>query len=302
LEGNNKYHSKNADFSFKNSAYGDSLFDIDKNQSQVNRIALEKSYENRQQIDSVSLSKTNPKFIGKEKPIFNSHLLASSNFNPKQKFVGNKDWFLGILIVIFLILGWIQVNHGKRLIQIFNAFKSNLYVNLIIRENDSLMQRASIALNTVFILVTALFIYQINLFYNWILNDSYGVVFFFQISCLILLIYLIKKSLLQITGFVFKTQEINSKYIFNIFLMNKILGIALLPIVICIAFLPQCERGLIPLGLAIVFFSYIYRLVRGLILGGSESNLSIFYLFLYLCTFEILPLIVLLKVFFTWVL
>jgi len=234
------------------------------------------------------------------KPLFDSHLLNPVSFQPEEKLSGNTDWILGVLISVFLILAWVRVNHSKRLGQIVKAFQSNHYVNLIIRENDSLMQRVSIALNAVYILVVPLFIYQLDLYYGWTFIPSPqngGFIYFFLIvSGLILLVYFIKMILIRIVGFVFKAQEEFTEYLFNTFLINKILGMALLAIVICLAFIPQTEPVLIKIGILLFVSAYVYRLIRGLIIGSSDTNFSKFYLFLYLCTLEILPAIVFIKI------
>jgi len=238
---------------------------------------------------------------GTGKPLFDSHLLNPVSFQPEEKLSGNTDWILGVLISVFLILAWVRVNHGKRLGQIVKAFQSNHYVNLIIRENDSLMQRVSIALNAVYILVAPIFIYQLGLYYGWTFipstRDGGFIYFFLLISGLILLVYAIKTILIRIVGFVFKAQEKLTEYLFNTFLINKILGMALLPIVICLAFIPQTEPVLIKIGILLFVSTYVYRLIRGLIIGSSNANFSRFYLFLYLCTLEILPLVVFIKIF-----
>ena len=235
--------------------------------------------------------------------MFDNHLLNPIGFQPEEIFSGNTDWITGILIVVFLILAWVRVNHGKRLSQIVKAFQYSHYVNLIIRENDSLMQRVSIALNAVFILVAPLFIYQLGLYYGWAFiptsRDGDFIYFFLIISGSILLVYSAKTIFIRITGFVFKAREKFTEYLFNAFLINKILGMALLPIVICLAFIPQTEQVLIKTGILLFVLAYIFRLIRGLIIGSSGLNLSIFYLFLYLCALEILPLIVFIKLFYS---
>jgi len=238
---------------------------------------------------------------GTGKPLFDNHLLNPVSFQPEEKFSGNTDWILGVLISVFLILAWVRVNHSKRLRQIIKAFQSNHYVNLIIRENDSLMQRASIALNAVYILVAPIFIYQLGLYYGWTFiptsQDGGFIYFFLIVSGSILLVYSIKTIFLWIIGFVFKDREKFTEYLFNTFLINKILGMALLPIVICLAFIPQTELVLIKIGIFLFVSTYVYRLIRGLIIGSSNTNFSMFYLFLYLCTLEILPTIVFIKIF-----
>ncbi|MCK4569265.1 MAG: DUF4271 domain-containing protein, partial [Bacteroidales bacterium] len=48
--------------------------------------------------------------------------------------------------------------------------------------------------------------------------------------------------------------------------------------------------------LAIIPLVYILRIIREAVIGFRLINFSVFHLFLYLCTLEILPLIVLAKI------
>ncbi|MBL7890070.1 MAG: DUF4271 domain-containing protein, partial [Bacteroidia bacterium] len=53
----------------------------------------------------------------------------------------------------------------------------------------------------------------------------------------------------------------------------------------------------IKIGLYLLALFLFTRMVRGLIIGLNSVRVSKFYLFLYLCSLEILPLIVMIKIF-----
>jgi len=66
--------------------------------------------------------------------------------------------------------------------------------------------------------------------------------------------------------------------------------------VMCLAFFRQVSPSVfIYAGYAIIGGFLAVRLIRGLAIGFNSSRVSKFYLFLYLCTLEILPFIVLVK-------
>jgi hypothetical protein len=87
-----------------------------------------------------------------------------------------------------------------------------------------------------------------------------------------------------------------SLYIFNISIINSILGIALFPVAVIMLFteIPDFHI-LIYSSLLIAGITYIYRLIRGFDIGLSHQNYSPFHLFLYLCALEIAPLLVIIK-------
>lgn len=110
-------------------------------------------------------------------------------------------------------------------------------------------------------------------------------------------IYLVKFLFLNIVGWILGISNVADTYIFIVFLINKMVGIFLLPFVALLAFPTQ---GLVPAILALSYvlvggmlfyrFMISYRPVR------SEIKLSRIHFFLYLCAFEIAPLVLIYKV------
>jgi len=226
-----------------------------------------------------------------------AHVLITNEIEYNTKPRETEDWILGVLLLVLACIAWARVNHRRRLWLVLRAFLSKLYATHIIRENDSLMKRVSLVLNIVFLLVVSLFIYQISSNYGWVLPFSSYLHPFIIILISLYLIYQFKSLGLILVGILFNQREKFSEYRYNVWLMNQALGVLLLPIVISVAYLSMPDSVLINIGIILITLIYIYRLQRGITIGSTETNLSQFYLFLYLCTLEILPLVVLTKVF-----
>jgi hypothetical protein len=114
----------------------------------------------------------------------------------------------------------------------------------------------------------------------------------------IIVMYLLKIALIRISGFIFKTGKEASEYISAIFLFINILGLFLLPVVICLAFIEKADpRIFIYTGYFIIGSFLCLRLLKGLVIGFGSNRVSKFYLFLYLCTLEIIPFVILIKLF-----
>jgi len=70
------------------------------------------------------------------------------------------------------------------------------------------------------------------------------------------------------------------------------LGLFMLPVVMCLAFVKQISPLVfIYSGFGLISVFLFTRLARGLIIGFNSMRVSKFYLFLYLCTLEFLPLL-----------
>jgi len=106
-----------------------------------------------------------------------------------------------------------------------------------------------------------------------------------------------KFLLLKICGYLFNLDKEMAAYIFNIFLVNNLLGILLIPIVAVLAFSVTINVTWIIYGsVVLISVAFLYRIIRGFFIGITSPVSSLYYLFLYLCTLEFAPLLVLLKI------
>lgn len=231
-------------------------------------------------------------------PLFTGHQLRPVSSGEKPFQPRNPDWFSVVIFLVILIFTWFRVFYYKILTQLFNAFFSKSVTSQIVRDENMLVQRASVMLTAVFNLIAALFLYQVTVIYD--IEIPYiggGFPAFLVFALLISLIYTLKFLVLKAAGVIFMADKPVSSYIFNIFLINNMLGIALLPLVLSIAFLPSGYSLLIvKAAILLVSAAFLYRIARGFSIGLSVPGFSAFHLFLYLCTLEFAPLLILYKV------
>jgi hypothetical protein len=115
------------------------------------------------------------------------------------------------------------------------------------------------------------------------------------------LIYLVKFLTLKFCGWVFNISRATDIYIFVVFLVNKMLGIFLLPFLILITFSDSAAREIfITISLVMVFILLTYRVLAAYRPVRNEIKLTPFHFFLYLCAFEIAPLLLIYKVLLTY--
>jgi hypothetical protein len=222
-------------------------------------------------------------------------VLQPEHYGAIDKTVNSPDWVLGVLVLIFLLLAWVRVYHLKRLNQLFQAFLYKLHVYTLLRSNDSMLKRISWGLNAIFVLTMSLFLYQLMEYYGVTFPFAETINSFVLIVPVLLLLYPVKSLLMQLVGWIFDDSEKITEYIFNIFLLNKVLGLSLVPIVVMAAYLSFGQQVLLYVGVVLVVVFYVYRLFRGYFIGRATANLSRFYILLYLCTLEILPLVIVAK-------
>jgi len=259
-----------------------------------------------QQLDSFNLANgfTVPVVFGKrvmpvDKTYFykNEYVKIETNNNLKVNWA-ERDWlFWPILgLVVYFILT--RNKHRSFLNQtVSSVFYSRMSVRLLKEKNESTSPVIQSLLFFYFI-TTGLFVFMAMNYYGLYLSYTHGFISFLTFSLLITTIYFIKIASIKILGFIFLQKKVIDEYIHNLKLFNITIGIVLLPIIICIPFLNAylvSESHLIQSGFIIFIIIFIFKLIRGFFVSYRQ-NVSVFYILLYLCTLEILPLALLLRI------
>src|SRR6185369_2601974 len=120
---------------------------------------------------------------------------------------------------------------------------------------------------------------------------------FLYCSLTIAAVYIVKYIILKFTGWVFNMREAANTYAFIVFLVNKLLGMFLLPLLILMAFSrPSWATPLRTLSYVLIFCFFAYRYIVSFSPVRREVKVSPFHFFMYLCAFEIAPLLLIYKV------
>ncbi|MEO6884018.1 MAG: DUF4271 domain-containing protein [Bacteroidia bacterium] len=231
-----------------------------------------------------------------EKSLFTGHELQTKQLQPLYEPIFEAYWVSGIILLIVILFAWLNTGYRKRVRQIFNATLSVRYLNQFLREEYTLAGIASILLSLVFVLVSALFIFQANAEYHFLFLKEKGIVLYFMLCLCVIIVYSIKLISTSFIGFVLNKKNEFSEYILTIFMFNETLGLLLIPVVISIAYVKMIPLSFFYiLGGGIIAVTLVYRVLRGIFFGINSPNISKSYLFLYLCALEILPLVVFIK-------
>ena len=99
--------------------------------------------------------------------LFEGHQLRPVNPGPAPLSRRTSDWFTLTLIFVVISFSWIRVFYSKIFKQLISAFFSNSISNQVVRDENILVQRASILMSFVFYLTASLFVYQLSMYYNW---------------------------------------------------------------------------------------------------------------------------------------
>lgn len=209
-----------------------------------------------------------------------------------------EEWMLIVFYTSFSILAYVRVVYQKRLELLWNSLLRFQIVRQLMREELVFSHRASVFLVFIFFLNAGLLLYQIDRIYNWdFFNVQKGALYLIYVG-IVIAIYGGKALIINIFRLIFNDKNLLREYLYEVFLVNKALGLMLFPALLLLTFLNSEYSGItlfIILGVIMLFF--IYRTIRGLQIAFSY-NVSRLYIILYLCTLEILPLLLIYRVLF----
>jgi hypothetical protein len=207
------------------------------------------------------------------------------------------EWVLGILFICVVFVAWSNFFYHKRLRQIFMAPYSKRFLNQLVRDGNLFSERISVVLGTAYMLILSMLLYQVCILFMANRTGLLANPLYLYIACLgILVIYwLVKIILIRLVGLTFKTTPTTNEYLLNVLIFNIITGLSILPFLITAIYLKLTIFVYISVMILGIFI--IFRFFRGFLIGISLRKFSYLFLFVYLCSLEFLPLIVLLKFF-----
>jgi Domain of unknown function (DUF4271) len=208
----------------------------------------------------------------------------------KKVFKGKETLFyvLSVYMIVFSLLRLAFTKYFNDLFRVF--FRTTLKQRQI---KEQLMQTPlpSFGFNIFFVATAGLYA-DFLLFHFGIEPVENFWLLFMYCSAGLSLIYFIKFVCLKLCGWLFNMKTAAEAYIFIVFIINKVIGIFLLPILLMIAFMnepaPFVAFILSWCGIAILF---LYRFILGYAAIRKEVRFNLFHFFLYLCAFEIAPLL-----------
>lgn len=220
---------------------------------------------------------------------------AVLQFKGEERLVKGKDllfYSLVLLIIIFALLRRVFPKYFNDLFRLF--FRTTLKERQI---SEQLMQSPvpSILLNG-FFAVSAGF-YCCFLLAHFGLNPP-GDFWILLLYCVggLASAYLVKFIGLKLSGWIFNMPAAANSYIFIVFIINKMIGILLLPFLLILAFSTGSVYSIgLTLSWCLIGALLIYRLFLTYTVVRNQIKVSPFHFFLYFLAFEIAPLLLVYK-------
>ncbi len=208
-------------------------------------------------------------------------------------------WMFWSILASLIVLGITKILFKKRTESIFSHTFNYNFAQKEFHKAGENSQLATIILQCLFAFNAGLFVFfALKINFDWEITVGQSIIRTGILTAAILLLYFIKKIFFLFLAGIFDRYEYAKECVFNIYLFNRALGICLYPIIIALAFVKPTiisHNLLLIIGYTVIGAFYLYRIFREIQIS-IKNRISIFYIFLYFCTLEILPILLLVKI------
>lgn len=212
----------------------------------------------------------------------------------REKADTNNDWLTIVLFLELMLFAFVKSSFPKYIKTLMQSALNYYTAYKMFCEKNKSVFIVALLLEIFYYIIISVFIYQLLVYYR--IEFRFDKFYLFLICLGILVAYYIAKILLyRFIGLLTEKQFEVDEYLFNMSNFNHIAGIFIFPVVAFIAFSPF-ENHVIAIftGVLVVIIFYFLLIFRGIGIL-LRKHFSIFYLFLYLCALEFLPLFLLYK-------
>ena len=204
------------------------------------------------------------------------------------------DWFTILLFIAMALFVSVKYMFGPYTLNLFQSLFSYSTASRMYRERNVSLNQGEIRLEIFSYCIFGLFLYQLSSYFNLVLPLKGFLNFLITMSA-VMAFLMVKKLLYLAVGFVVENSSETGEFLYNFNNHIRVMGILSLPVVAIIAWAPLTSPyPLFVIGLTIMSILYLILISRGARIF-LKKQFSIFYLFLYLCTLEILPLLLMYK-------
>ncbi len=221
----------------------------------------------------------------------------STHFNKIEIRKQPSIWIFYILLLIVIYFTFIRNIFYKSLPVIFQAYWNDRSINQFTRDDNFFKSRNSIFYFVLFSMVYATIAYFIFEYFGYSMPRK-GLELYYLIITVLAIFYTAKYSLMKLIGYIFSVQRLISGYLAIISVSNLVFSVLSIPFLIFFNYVDSDYKIYVLSIILIAFiFNTVYKYLRTGAFLKNNFQFPIFYLFLYLCAFEIMPLLIIYKVF-----
>ena len=208
---------------------------------------------------------------------------------PEVRLTGTEHWVTIMLFICLLLFTWVKAAYPKKIALLFTEIFTG---EIPVKEKS--ITPPSIVLFLIYLCCLTLLIMKVLPFF---FNNPFGnqAEEFIIIISFFLVFYLAKTLVIYMSGFIFDEQSVAWEYISEIYIFARFFGVLLLPLVAVMVYAYGIDHKVFgEIVLAGIGILLVFRTIKMFILM-TNKGLQMMYLFLYICSLEIVPIALFVK-------
>jgi hypothetical protein len=198
-------------------------------------------------------------------------------------------WFLLFSCAVLAVVINIK---GKALGLLSRSIFNENMLKLFQREESTRFSPYLFLLYLIYCINLAVFIYLASSFFG----GPKGIIIFVYILVGVIGVYLVRHFSLNLLGNIFSLNKNTQLYGFSIMIFNEFAGLVLIPFNFLLAFGPSEIKEIILWStIVILCILLLLRTFRGIFIVSEYLTNRFFQIFIYLCAFEIAPMLIFIK-------
>lgn len=232
--------------------------------------------------------------IWQESPpsVFTANQAGRILANPAKK---QPRWLFIVLLLQMLALVYIKKTDRKNMEDSLKAYFNINLSQQLFREQENTISLSMLIQTVNYFLTTTIMIYLIT-DYFFKIDNAISLKIATIIFLFVLIIYFLKYIGYRFISNIFPFSDEVDLFRFNFFLNQKLIGIILIPFIYAATYIPNpYSLYFLVITVALFILSIIIRSFKGIVIGAAFLQKHTFHFLLYICTFEIAPVLILIK-------
>ena len=209
--------------------------------------------------------------------------------------IAGKELMFYVIVALLMAFAFIRSLFPRYFSDMFRLFFRTTIKQRQIREQLMQTPLPSLLMNGFFIGCAGLYIAFIVLYFQVSPIDNFWILVLY-ICAGLAVAYFVKFLGLKISGWLFNMQAAAEAYIFIVFIVNKMIGILLLPFIVLLAFsVDNVHSVALTASWCMIAGLIGYRFILTYAAIRNQVKVNPFHFFLYLLAFELAPLLLVYK-------
>lgn len=227
--------------------------------------------------------------------VFLNHLLPIHNLMPEANDFNQEIWPSVFLTFCLVLLVCVRLSSYQKLFITIQSTFSLQALKKIERDDYSPYKISSIALNLFLIFNLSFLTYKLNVIYSFILVDYSKLTQFSFFMFMFIFSFSFKFLINRVLAILTNSKKVIREYTLNCSIVKQTLGLFIFPCVILSEFSKLDPIIFLCAAFFFLIISFFFQWRRGIIIGMFEHRIGLLQIFLYFCTLEILPGLVIIK-------